>query len=177
MPITQTLVPIIIFDESSILFLSVFGYSEHCNQHELFKLAQTNRISQTTIAKSHVYRIVIPMSSPFRRRRSRRRDEIRRRRSATYCRRLVHHHPHPIGRVEIYREPRILSIRQIVAGKFRPKKKRRGQGNKKLCKSFQFVGGGRIKLWPSYKKPCSLSSRPLSPSYNLTTFDLVSLTI
>ena len=38
------------------VFLSLFGYLEHCNQHELFKLAQTNRVSQTTIAKSHVYR-------------------------------------------------------------------------------------------------------------------------
>jgi len=66
--------------------------------------------------------------------------------AVTYCRRSVHLHPLPIGRVEIYRETRILSIRQIVAGKFRPKKKRRGQGNKKLCKSFQFVGGGKIKL-------------------------------
>jgi hypothetical protein len=66
--------------------------------------------------------------------------------AATYCRRSVHHHPRPIGRVKIYRETRTLSIWQIVAGKFRPKKKRRGQGNKKLCKSFQFVGGGKIKL-------------------------------
>ena len=66
--------------------------------------------------------------------------------AAANCRRLFHLLPHPIGRVEIYRESRTLSIWQIVAGKFRPKKKRRGQGNKKLCKSFQFVGGGKIKL-------------------------------
>ena len=66
--------------------------------------------------------------------------------AAANCRRSVHLHPLPIGRVEIYRETRTLSIRQIVAGKFKPKKKRRGQGNKKLCKSFQFVGGGKIKL-------------------------------
>jgi len=66
--------------------------------------------------------------------------------AATYCRRSVHRHPLPIGRVEIYRESRTLSIWQIVAGKFRPKKKRRGQGNKKLCRSFHFVGGGKIKL-------------------------------
>jgi len=65
--------------------------------------------------------------------------------AAANCRRSVHLHPLPIGRVEIYRETRTLSIWQIVAGKFRPKK-RRGQGNKKLCKSFQFVGGGKIKL-------------------------------
>ena len=66
--------------------------------------------------------------------------------AAANCRRSVHLHPLPIGRVEIYRETRTLSIGQIVAGKFRPKKKRRGQGNKKLCKLFQFVGGGKIKL-------------------------------
>ena len=42
--------------------------------------------------------------------------------AVTYCRRSVHLHPLPIGRVEIYRETRTLSIRQIVAGKFRPKK-------------------------------------------------------
>ena len=42
--------------------------------------------------------------------------------AATHCRRSVHHHPRPIGRVEIYRETRTLSIRQIVACKFRPKK-------------------------------------------------------
>ena len=65
---------------------------------------------------------------------------------ATYCRRSIHLHPLPKGRVKNYRENRILSIRQIVAGKFRPKKNVRGQGNKKLCKSFQFVGGGKIKL-------------------------------
>jgi len=46
--------------------------------------------------------------------------------AAANCRRSVHHHPHPIGRGEIYRETRTLSIWQIVAGKFRPKKKRRG---------------------------------------------------
>jgi len=44
----------------------------------------------------------------------------------------VHHHPRPNGWGEIYRESRTLSIGHIVAGKFRPKKKRRGQGNKKL---------------------------------------------
>ena len=66
--------------------------------------------------------------------------------AAANCRRSFHHRPHPIGRVEIYRETRTLSIWQIVAGKFRPKKKCRGQGNKKLCKSSHFVGGGRIKL-------------------------------
>ena len=42
--------------------------------------------------------------------------------AATFCRRSVHHHPRPIGRVEIYRETRFLSTGQIVAGKFRPKK-------------------------------------------------------
>ena len=42
--------------------------------------------------------------------------------AATYCRRLFHQHPHPIGRGKIYRETRTLSIWQIVAGKFRPKK-------------------------------------------------------
>ena len=47
--------------------------------------------------------------------------------AAANCRRLFHLLPHPIGRVEIYRESRTLSIWQIVAGKFRPKKKRRGQ--------------------------------------------------
>ena len=47
--------------------------------------------------------------------------------AATYCRRLVHHHPRPNGWGEIYRETRTLSIWQIVAGKFRPKKKCRGQ--------------------------------------------------
>ena len=52
----------------------------------------------------------------------RRRDEIRRRRSATHCRRSFHHRPRPIGRAEIYRESRTLSIWHIVAGKFRPKK-------------------------------------------------------
>ena len=70
------------------------------------------------------------------------------------CRRSVHHHPRPIGRVEIYRETRFLSTGQIVAGKFRPKKKRRGQTlisngngeNKKDSKSSHFVGGGKIKL-------------------------------
>jgi len=66
--------------------------------------------------------------------------------AAANCRRSFHLLPHPIGRVEIYRETRFLSIRQIVAGKFRPKKNVRGQGNKKLCKSSQFVGGGKIKL-------------------------------
>ncbi len=65
---------------------------------------------------------------------------------ATYCRRSIHLHPHPKGRVKNYRENRILSTGQIVARKFRPKKKRRGQGNKKLCKSSHFVGGGKIKL-------------------------------
>jgi hypothetical protein len=47
-----------------------------------------------------------------------------------------------------------LSIGHSVAGKFRPKKKRRGQTlissgkgeNKKDSKSSHFVGGGRIKL-------------------------------
>jgi hypothetical protein len=47
-----------------------------------------------------------------------------------------------------------LSIWQIVACKFRPKKKRRGQTlisngngeNKKDSKSSHFVGGGKIKL-------------------------------
>ena len=66
--------------------------------------------------------------------------------AAANCRRSVHLHPLPIGRVKNYRENRILSTGQIVAGKFRPKKNVRGQGNKKLCKSFQFVGGGKIKL-------------------------------
>ena len=66
--------------------------------------------------------------------------------AAANCRRSVHLHPHPKGRVKNYRENRILSTGQIVAGKFRPKKNVRGQGNKKLCKSFQFVGGGKIKL-------------------------------
>ena len=47
--------------------------------------------------------------------------------AVTICRRKIHHHPRPIGRGEIYRESRTLSIWQIVAGKFRPKKKRRGQ--------------------------------------------------
>ena len=42
--------------------------------------------------------------------------------AAANCRRLFHLLPHPIGRVEIYRESRTLSIWQIVAGKFRPKK-------------------------------------------------------
>ena len=42
--------------------------------------------------------------------------------AAANCRRSFHHRPHPIGRVEIYRETRTLSIWQIVAGKFRPKK-------------------------------------------------------
>ena len=42
--------------------------------------------------------------------------------AAANCRRSVHLHPLPIGRVEIYRETRTLSIGQIVAGKFRPKK-------------------------------------------------------
>ena len=41
---------------------------------------------------------------------------------ATYCRRSIHLHPHPKGRVKNYRETRTLSIWQIVAGKFRPKK-------------------------------------------------------
>ena len=66
--------------------------------------------------------------------------------AATHCRRLIHLHPHPKGRVKNYRENRILSTGQIVAGKFKPKKKRRGQRNKKLCKSSHFVGGGKIKL-------------------------------
>ena len=90
---------------------------------------------------------------------------------------IYHHLPHPYGRAEIYRESRILSIGHSVAGKFRPKKKRRGQGNKKLCRLFQFIGGGKIKLSPSYFQPCSLISRPLSPSYSLRTFDLASRTI
>jgi hypothetical protein len=74
-----------------------------------------------------------------------RRDEIRRRRSVAVVEKSTSS-PALNGRAEIYRESRTLSTWQIVAGKFRPKKKRRGQGNKKLCKSFQFVGGGRIKL-------------------------------
>ena len=41
---------------------------------------------------------------------------------ATYCRRSIHLHPHPKGRVKNYRENRILSTGQIVAGKFKPKK-------------------------------------------------------
>ncbi len=41
---------------------------------------------------------------------------------ATYCRRSIHLHPHPKGRVKNYRENRILSTGQIVACKFRSKK-------------------------------------------------------
>ena len=97
-------------------------------------------------------------------------------------RRKVHHHPRPIGRVEIYRETRTLSIWQIVAGKFRPKKKRRGQvilniwswNSRQSPIVFNLSMTATVL---SYLKPCSLSSRPLSPSYNLTTFDLVSWTI
>ena len=94
---------------------------------------------------SHVYRIVIHMSRTI----SAEGGAAAATKSAeggaaTYCRRSVHHHPRPIGRVEIYRETRTLSIRQIVAGKFRPKKKRRGQENNKSPNLFQSYGNSNL---------------------------------
>ena len=66
--------------------------------------------------------------------------------AAANCRRSFQLLPHPKGRVKNYRENRILSIGQIVAGKFRPKKNVRGHWNKKLCKLSHFIGGDKIKL-------------------------------